>query len=99
VHVKDVWWSDAPTPIGVFGGHTDFGTAGRAWDFRSPGRGRVDFESLIRALNHAGYEGPLTVEWEDPMMDREHGAREAAAFTRALDFAQSRIAFDSAFSD
>ena len=99
VHVKDVWWSGAPSPIGVFGGHTDFGTDGRHWDFRSPGRGKVDFEALIRALNHAGYQGPLTVEWEDPMMDREHGAAEAARFTRALDFERSRVAFDAAFSE
>jgi sugar phosphate isomerase/epimerase len=98
VHVKDVWWSDRPTPIGTFGGHTDFGTDGRAWDFRSPGRGRIDFESLVRCLNHAGYQGPLTVEWEDPMMEREAGAREAAAFTRRLDFARSAVAFDAAFS-
>ena len=97
VHVKDVWWSDKGTAIGVFGGHADFGVDGRFWDFRSPGRGRVDFEALIRQLNQAGYQGPLTVEWEDPMMDREHGAREAAAFTRRLDFARSQIAFDAAF--
>jgi hypothetical protein len=31
------------------------------------------------------------------MMEREHGAREAAAFTRRLDFAQSKTAFDAAF--
>lgn len=96
-HVKDVWWSDRPTAIGVFGGHSDFGTDGRYWDFRSPGRGRIDFEALIRAFNHVGYQGPLTVEWEDPMMDREHGAAEAAVFTRRLDFAQSNVAFDAAF--
>ena len=98
-HVKDVWWSDRPTPIGTFGGHEDFGCEGRQWDFRSPGRGRIDFEGLVRALNHVGYQGPLTVEWEDPMMDREHGAREAATFTRHLDFARSAAAFDAAFSD
>jgi len=97
VHVKDVWWAERGTAIGVFGGHADFGVDGRFWDFRSPGRGRVDFEGLIRQLNHAGYQGPLTVEWEDPMMDREHGAREAAAFTRRLDFERSAIAFDAAF--
>jgi len=99
VHMKDVWWADGFTPIGTFGGHTDFGTEGRAWDFRSPGRGKVDFEALIRALNHANYQGPLTVEWEDPMMDREHGATEAAAFVRKLDFARSTLAFDAAFSE
>jgi sugar phosphate isomerase/epimerase len=99
VHVKDVWWSDRPMPIGVFGGHTDFGTDGRFWDFRSPGRGKIDFEGIIRVLNHAGYNGPLTIEWEDPMMNREHGAAEAAAFTRRLDFERSNVAFDAAFSE
>ncbi len=97
VHVKDVWWSEGGAEIGVFGGHAPFGAPGRAWDFRSPGRGRIDFESLIRALNHAGYGGPLTVEWEDPMMDREAGAAEAAAFVRRLDFQRSALAFDAAF--
>lgn len=98
-HVKDVWWSDKGEQAGLFGGHTDFGTDGRFWDFRSPGRGRIDFESLIRVINHAGYDGPLTVEWEDPMMDREAGATEAASFVKRLDFERSTIAFDSAFSE
>ena len=99
VHVKDVWWSDSPAQAGVFGGHTDFGADGRFWDFRSPGRGRIDFEGILRILNHVDYQGPLSVEWEDPMMDREHGATEAAAFVKRLDFPQSDIAFDAAFAD
>ena len=99
VHVKDVWWADTGAEAGVFGGHTDFGADGRFWDFRSPGRGRIDFESIIRMLNHADYRGPLTVEWEDPMMDREAGAEEAARFVRDLDFERSGIAFDAAFSE
>jgi hypothetical protein len=32
-------------------------------------------------------------------MDREHGAREAAAFVRKLDFPRSTRAFDSAFTE
>jgi sugar phosphate isomerase/epimerase len=99
VHVKDVWWSDRPTEAGVFGGHTEFGADGRFWDFRSPGRGRIDFEGIVRVLNHSGYQGPLTVEWEDPMMAREHGAAEAARFVRALDFPRAGVAFDAAFTD
>ena len=50
-------------------------------DFRSLGRGSVDFEEIIRALNDIAYQGPLSVEWEDSGMDREHGAREACEFT------------------
>lgn len=98
VHMKDVWWSDKPTEVGVFGGHTKFGSPGRFWDFRSPGRGRVDFEGVVRALNRAQYDGPLSVEWEDAEMEREHGANEAYDFVRNLDFPPSGRAFDAAFS-
>ena len=99
VHMKDVYWSNTPTTAGVFGGHLNFGDARRYWDFRSLGRGRIDFEAVIRALNEIGYDGPLSVEWEDANMDREHGAKEACQFVRQLDFAPSAVAFDAAFGD
>jgi sugar phosphate isomerase/epimerase len=98
VHMKDVWWSETPTPSGVFGGHLNFGHRERYWDFRSLGRGRIDFERVIRQLNRAGYSGPLSIEWEDIGMDREHGAREACAFVRKIDFPPSQVAFDAAFA-
>ena len=98
VHMKDVWWPEVPGTSGVFGGHLEFGARERGWDFRSPGRGRVDFEDVVRALNRIGYSGPLSVEWEDAGMAREHGAAEAAEFVRALDFPSSDVAFDAAFA-
>ena len=98
-HMKDVWWSEVPGKSGVFGGHLPFGHRDRHWDFRSLGRGRVPFEEVIRALNRVGYDGPLSVEWEDSGMDREHGAAEACRFVRALDFPSSQGAFDEAFGD
>jgi sugar phosphate isomerase/epimerase len=98
VHVKDVWWSERGAEAGVFGGHTDFGSDGRFWDFRSPGRGRIDFEAIVRQLNHARYRGPLTVEWEDSAMDREFGASDSVRFVRQLDFPGSDVAFDAAFA-
>lgn len=95
-HVKDaVRRLDGVT--GVLASHLAFGDPRRGWDFRSPGRGDVAFEEIIRALNHAGYAGPLSVEWEDSGMDRLHGAREACGFVRRLDFAPSASAFDAAF--
>lgn len=97
-HMKDVWWSSTPRRSGVFGGHLPFGHRDRGWEFRSIGRGRIDFEEVIRALNRVGYQGPLSVEWEDAGMDREFGAREACARIRAFDFAASEVAFDAAFA-
>ena len=83
--------------VGVFGGHTDFTDPRRFWDFRSLGHGDINFEEIIVALNDVNYTGPLSVEWEDIRMDREHGAAESCAFLRKLDFARSAIAFDAAF--
>ncbi|MEO8624024.1 MAG: sugar phosphate isomerase/epimerase family protein [bacterium] len=98
VHMKDVWWSDRSTPSGVFGGHLPFGHPDRFWEFRSLGRGRIDFEQVIRRLNAANYTGPLSVEWEDSGMDRDHGAKEACAFVRSVDFQPAINSFDSAFA-
>ena len=97
VHMKDASWSKVPTDAGVFGGHTEFGTLGRYWDFRSLGHGNIVFEEIIRALNTIKYKGPLSVEWEDGGMDREFGAKEACEFVRKVDFPASDIAFDAAF--
>jgi sugar phosphate isomerase/epimerase len=97
VHMKDVWWGKGDGTVGVFGGHTAFGDARRNWDFRSVGRGMIDFESIIVALNDIGYAGPLSVEWEDSRMDRVHGATESAAFCKRLDFPAAAGAFDAVF--
>ncbi|HZH71090.1 MAG TPA: sugar phosphate isomerase/epimerase family protein [Mariniphaga sp.] len=96
VHMKDAYWSDVPMGIGVFGGHSDFGDNRRYWNFRSLGRGKINFENIIRALNDIGYDGPLSVEWEDSGMNRDAGAAEACQFVRAVDFKPSDIAFDDA---
>jgi sugar phosphate isomerase/epimerase len=95
--MKDVYWSPTPKRSGVFGGHLNFGDKERFWDFRSLGHGSINFEEIIRALNQINYQGPLSVEWEDSGMDREHGAAEAAAFVKRIDFTPSAVAFDAAF--
>jgi sugar phosphate isomerase/epimerase len=94
VHIKDTALHlDGRT--GILGSHLPFGDRQRAWEFRTPGRGGVNFEAIIRGLNGAGYHGPLSVEWEDSGMERQEGAREACQFVRRLDFTPSAIAFDS----
>ena len=98
VHMKDVHWSDTPKQVGTFGGHVDFGDPRRYWNFRSLGRGKINFEEIIRALNSVGYNGPLSVEWEDSSMDREQGAKESCELVKKLDFKPSTQAFDAHFS-
>ncbi|MFN2134531.1 MAG: sugar phosphate isomerase/epimerase family protein [Candidatus Promineifilaceae bacterium] len=82
---------------GILASHLPFGNPHRGWDFVSPGRGGVPFERIFRALNDIGYDGPLSIEWEDTGMNREQGAPEALAMTRRLDITPSDVAFDAAF--
>ena len=97
VHMKDAAVTlDGET--GILASHLNFGTPGRGWDFRSLGRGQVDFEEIVRTLNAINYKGPLSVEWEDAAMDREAGAAEACQFVKQLDFPKSDRVFDEAFS-
>jgi len=96
VHMKDVLVRLGGRS-GILGSHLNFGDSRRGWDFRSPGRGGVNFEEIVRTLNEINYGGPLSVEWEDSGMDRDHGAKEACDFVKALDFPASGRAFDAAF--
>jgi sugar phosphate isomerase/epimerase len=98
VHMKDASVT-LNGRTGINASHLPFGDPRRGWDFRSVGRGGVRFEEIIRALNAAKYQGPLSVEWEDSGMDREHGAQEACQFVRNVDFKPSTRAFDAAFSE
>ena len=98
VHMKDAAVTlDGRT--GLLGSHIDFGDLRRGWNFRSLGHGDVNFEEIIRVLNAGGYDGPLSVEWEDSGMDRIDGATEAAAFVRRVDFKPSTFKFDDAISN
>lgn len=98
VHMKDAALQlDGRT--GILASHLNFGQPGRGWDFRSLGHGEVDFEEIIRTLNQIAYQGPLSVEWEDSGMDREHGAKEACDFVKKTDFKPSNLAFDAAFDN
>ena len=96
VHMKDAAVT-LDGRSGLLGSHIDFGDLRRGWNFRSLGHGDVNFEEIIRALNSIGYQGPLSVEWEDSAMDREHGARESCELVKRVDFQPSAHAFDACF--
>ena len=81
----------------ILGSHLNFGDPRRGWDFISAGHGGLNWDEIFRTLNRIGYEGPLSVEWEDNGMDREYGAQEALAYVHRYDFPRSKRAFDPAF--
>jgi len=89
VHVKDIALA-LNGRNSILGSYLPYGDPRRGWDFRSPGRGGIDWEAVIRALNAIGYEGPLSVEWQDAGMDRDFGAEEACKFVKRLDFDPAR---------
>ena len=95
VHLKDAAVTlDGLT--GILGSHIEFGSPKRGWNFRSLGRGHVDFEAIIRELNDIGYDGPLSVEWEDSGMERFAGGAEAALYAKNVNINPSVGAFDDA---
>jgi len=98
VHMKDVAVT-LDGRSGLLGSHIDFGDSRRGWNFRSLGHGNVNFEEIIRVLNEGGYDGPLSVEWEDSGMDRIAGATEAAAFVKKINFKKSDVKFDEAIAN
>lgn len=85
VHIKDATLT-LNGRTSVLSGLWPSGDPRRGVQFRSPGRGGIDWEAIIRALNDIGYDGPLAVDWHDAGMDREYGAAEACEFVKKLDF-------------
>jgi len=83
---------------GRLGSHLPWGDPRRGWDFVSTGHGDVPWEACFRMLNSIGYDGPISVEWEDAGMDRLVGAPAALALVRELTRIEPPAAsFDAAF--
>ncbi len=98
VHMKDAALQ-LDGESGILGSHLPFGDYRRGWEFRSLGRGDVDFEEIVRALNDIGYDGPLSVEWEDQRMDRWYGAKESYEFVKKVAFPKNvDVVFDAQFA-
>ena len=95
VHIKDAKLN-LNGRNGILGSHITFGDQRRGWNFVSPGHGDVDFDNIIRVLNQIGYDGPLSIEWEDSGMERIFGGTEACEFTKQINFSPSDVAFDDA---
>lgn len=85
VHIRDA----ALTLDGrssILGSHLEPGNLNRGWNFRAPGHGEVNFEAVIRELNHSFYTGPLSLDWEDSEIESDYGAREACSFLKGINY-------------
>lgn len=85
VHIKDAMLT-LNGRASVLAGYWPSGDPRRGWQFRSPGRGGIDWDAILRCLNEIGYDGPLSVDWHDAGMDRDFGAADAVQFLHRLDF-------------
>jgi hypothetical protein len=84
---------------GRLGSHLPWADPRRGWDFISTGHGDTRWEDIFRMLNHIGYDGPISIEWEDAGMDRLDGASEALGFIRGMNaITPSTASFDAAFA-
>lgn len=99
VDCKDTRLRPATGRSGILGSHLPWGDPRRGWDFVSTGHGDVPWEDAFRALGSIGYEGPISIEWEDAGMDRLHGAAEAVGRIRSLLWKRPEASFDAAFSN
>ncbi len=99
VDCKDTRVRETNSRSGILGSHLPWGDPRRGWDFVSTGHGDVPWEDAFRALSSIGYEGPISVEWEDAGMDRLHGASQAVDYIRSLLWKLPEASFDAAFSN
>ncbi|MFA5800703.1 MAG: sugar phosphate isomerase/epimerase [Candidatus Peribacteraceae bacterium] len=97
VHVKGVQvipWSRA----GLLGGHRPMGHPLNGWNFVTPGsrRDSVDVEAMIVELNRIGYDGAISIEWEDNDAEQYAGAAAALKNVHASDLPPSGMRHDEA---
>lgn len=86
VHLKDTRYDERELGLaGLLDARPFADPAKRAWTFCTPGRGgTVDWPAFLRALSDVGYDGPVSIENEDPFVGEVEGVLEAARFVRPL---------------
>lgn len=95
-HIKGVYVAKGYTRAGLLGGHRPMGHKYNGWNFTSAGceRDAVVEEEVIIELNRAGFDGAITIEWEDNDVDKRFGARAALEAIHGADLPPSTAKHD-----
>lgn len=98
-HVKGVQVEREHCRGGRLGGHRPMGHWTNGWKFVTAGtqRDANSLEEIFIELNRVGYEGAVSIEWEDNDADPFAGAKAALANCRRSDMPPSGMAHDAAF--
>jgi sugar phosphate isomerase/epimerase len=95
-HVKGVWVAREHVRAGRLGGHRPMGHRDNGWNFVTAGTARDanSLEEIFIELNRVGYDGAVSIEWEDNDADQFAGARAALANCRRADLPPSGMKHD-----
>ncbi len=95
-HVKGVWVAREHCRAGRLGGHRPMGHPANGWNFVTAGTARDanSLEEIFIELNRVGYDGAVSIEWEDNDADQFAGAKAALANARRADLPPSGMKHD-----
>jgi sugar phosphate isomerase/epimerase len=95
-HVKGVWVAREHCRAGRLGGHRPMGHWANGWNFVTAGthRDANSLEEIFIELNRVGFDGAVSIEWEDNDAEQHAGARNALANARKADQPPSGMRHD-----
>ena len=95
-HVKGVWVAREHCRAGRLGGHRQMGHWANGWNFVTAGTARDanSLEEIFIELNRVGYDGAVSIEWEDNDAEQHAGAKTALAHARRADVPPSGMRHD-----
>lgn len=95
-HVKGVWVAREHCRAGRLGGHRPMGHWSNGWNFVTAGtqRDANSLEEIFIELNRVGFDGAVSIEWEDNDAEQHAGAKNALANCRKADLPPSGMRHD-----
>src|SRR5438105_12279279 len=95
-HIKGVQVIREHNRAGLLGGHRPMGHRLNGWNFVTAGtqRDANSVEEIMIELNRVGYDGAVSIEWEDNDAEQHAGARAALANVHKADLPPSGMRHD-----